>query len=215
VQGGIHVEKPATAGSPAQAQAAAHHHRARTRRWTARWCSSAKCALRAHDGEGGLDHGRQRRSLTAATAAGVSVTSSAAASFVGGAARVVRICLESRVPPETRDATTCPACLAGALALAACDARTAATPPTAPAAHRAASDTRMRFRRIIAPAISPNTCACSPPMNSKAARPAVAGEDKTVAYIQSQFERIGLKPATRQLVQTVPMTETTRTKRGV
>jgi hypothetical protein len=63
------------------------------------------------------------------------------------------------------------------------------------------------------PAISPNTSACSPPTLSKAARPVAPGEDKTVDYIVAVPAHGPEAGQQRQLDQTVPMTETTATKR--
>ena len=107
--------------------------------------------------------------------------------------------------------------------LAAGRAATACDRPPAPAAtaqrrprragHPAAGHafgpaiTAERFRRARQ--------ACSPPTNSKAARPAAPGEEKTVDYLEAQFERLGLKPGNGDsYFQTVPMVETTRRRRA-
>ena len=96
------------------------------------------------------------------------------------------------------------------IALAACstrrrrrhrDGRRAAAAPAAAHAFDA---------EITADDFAEHVQACWPPTSSKAARPAAPGEEKTVDYLEAQFERLGLKPGNGDsYFQTVPMVETT------
>jgi Zn-dependent M28 family amino/carboxypeptidase len=103
-------------------------------------------------------------------------------------------------------------CLAGALALAACHREpTAADAPNGPGA---AATTAAVPAHAFVPDFAPGDFSehvrvlASDEFEGRA--PGSAGEDKTVAYLQRQFERMGLKPGNAgSWVQTVPMTETT------
>jgi Zn-dependent M28 family amino/carboxypeptidase len=109
--------------------------------------------------------------------------------------------------------------IAGSLALAACDrtaqqASSAAMPAsTAPAAAASSS-------HAFVPEIAANDFAeyvrvlASDEFEGRA--PGSPGEEKTVAYITAQFERMGLKPGNHgSWTQTVPMTETTAKENAV
>jgi Zn-dependent M28 family amino/carboxypeptidase len=101
-----------------------------------------------------------------------------------------------------------PACLALVLALSACDrappapaaqADTPAAPAAAHVFHAAidASDFAQHVRTLASDAF-------------EGRGPGTPGEDKSVEYIRSQFERIGLQPGNHgEWFQTVPMVETT------
>ncbi|BCT92389.1 hypothetical protein LYSHEL_14130 [Lysobacter helvus] len=100
-------------------------------------------------------------------------------------------------------------CLAGAFALAACD-RGPPAAPDAPAAPSTVSDTAHVFSPELAPGDFAEHVRVLASDAFEGRAPGSPGEDKTVAYIQSQFERIGLKPGNAgSWVQQVPMTETT------
>ena len=100
--------------------------------------------------------------------------------------------------------------LAVALALAACKPR-----------RRRPADRRARPRPArgrpptpslprSTPPISPSTCKTLASDEFEGRAPGSAGEEKTVAYLEAQFQRLGLKPGNGDsYFQTVPMVETT------
>lgn len=106
-------------------------------------------------------------------------------------------------------------CLAGAitgsLALSACNR---APQPEAPAAPSTVVPSAATSSHAFVPELAPGDFAehvrvlASDEFEGRA--PGSPGEDKTVAYLQAQFERMGLKPGNHgEWTQVVPMTETT------
>ena len=88
----------------------------------------------------------------------------------------------------------------------AADAAGAYRTAAAPAACRP----RRHSVRRSPPPISPRTCSTLASDEFEGRAPGSAGEDKTVAYLEAQFERLGLKPGNGDsYFQTVPMVETT------
>ena len=118
--------------------------------------------------------------------------------------------------------TTCftfAACMAGTLALAACD-RSAQEPASAAAASTVAPAAASSTSHVFSPDIVAGDFSehvrvlASDAFEGRA--PGSAGEDKTVAYLTAQFERMGLKPGNGgSWTQTVPMTETTANENAV
>jgi len=118
--------------------------------------------------------------------------------------------------------TTCftfAACMAGTLALAACD-HSAQEPASAAAASTVAPPAASSTSHVFSPDIVAGDFSehvrvlASDAFEGRA--PGSAGEDKTVAYLTAQFERMGLKPGNGgSWTQTVPMTETTANENAV
>jgi Zn-dependent M28 family amino/carboxypeptidase len=119
---------------------------------------------------------------------------------------------------------TFPLCLAGALltgtlSLTACDRPAQSDAPAAPATSTTPAPAATTAHAFV-PELAPGDFAehvrvlASDAFEGRA--PGSPGEDKTVAYIQSQFERMGLKPGNAgSWTQTVPMTETTANENTV
>ena len=101
-----------------------------------------------------------------------------------------------------------PACLALVLALSACDRA-----PPAPAAHQADAPAPVAphvFKAAIDAGDFTEHVRTLASDAFEGRGPGTPGEDKSVEYIRSQFERIGLQPGNHgQWFQTVPMVETT------
>ena len=105
-------------------------------------------------------------------------------------------------------------CIAGALALAGCNRDSTPAAADAPASTASATMPASPSTHAFAPALQPGDFAehvkvlASDEFEGRA--PGSPGEEKTVAYLQSQFERMGLEPGHNgDWTQTVPMTETT------
>jgi len=105
-------------------------------------------------------------------------------------------------------------CIAGALALAGCNRDSTPAAADAPASTASATMPASPSTHAFAPALQPGDFAehvkvlASDEFEGRA--PGSPGEEKTVAYLQSQFERMGLEPGNNgEWTQTVPMTETT------
>ncbi|QSX74485.1 M28 family peptidase [Lysobacter arenosi] len=106
------------------------------------------------------------------------------------------------------------AAIVGTLALAACskpeaDAPTAATPAPASTAAPADPGSSHPFGDTINAADFAEHVKTLASDEFEGRAPGSAGEDKTVAYLEAQFKRIGLQPGNGDsYVQTVPMVET-------
>src|SRR5688572_30104899 len=105
-------------------------------------------------------------------------------------------------------------CIAGALALAGCNRDATPAAADAPASTASATMPASTSTHAFAPALQPGDFAervkvlASDEFEGRA--PGSPGEEKTIAYLQSQFERMGLEPGNNgEWTQTVPMTETT------
>ena len=105
-------------------------------------------------------------------------------------------------------------CIAGALALAGCNRDSTPAAADAPASTASATMPASPSTHAFTPALQPGDFAehvkvlASDEFEGRA--PGSPGEEKTVAYLQSQFERMGLEPGNNgEWTQTVPMTETT------
>ena len=110
-------------------------------------------------------------------------------------------------------------CLAGTLAVTACDRAPQADAPAAPSTAVAPAPAVTSSHAFV-PGLAPGDFAehvrvlASDAFEGRA--PGSPGEDKTVAYLQAQFERMGLKPGNAgSWTQTVPMTETTANEGAV
>jgi Zn-dependent M28 family amino/carboxypeptidase len=104
-------------------------------------------------------------------------------------------------------------CLAGAAALVACDRAPKVDAPVAPAATvspAAATTSNHAFVPDIAAGDFAEHVRVLASDEFEGRAPGSPGEEKTVAYLQAQFERMGLKPGNNgSWTQTVPMIETT------
>ena len=104
-------------------------------------------------------------------------------------------------------------CLAGTLAVTACNRAPQADAPAAPSTAVSPAPAVTSSHAFV-PELAPGDFAehvrvlASDAFEGRA--PGSPGEDKTIAYLQAQFERMGLKPGNNgSWTQTVPMTETT------
>ena len=113
------------------------------------------------------------------------------------------------------------ACVAGTLALAACDRdRDASTAASTPAPAATATPPASASTHAFTPDLAAKDFAehvrvlASDEFEGRA--PGSPGEDRTVAYLTAQFERMGLKPGNAgSWTQTVPMIETTANESAV